>query len=119
MARTLLSVSSQVAFGPVGNSAAVPAMEALGLTVFAVPTIVLSHHPGHGKPAGLRVPAADLAAMIDSLQALGVLDGLSGVLTGYFAANDQIHGLARAIRKLKAANPRMIYLCDPVIGGES
>jgi pyridoxine kinase len=119
MAATVLSISSQVAFGPVGNSAAVPAMEALGMTVFALPTIVLSHHPGHGKPAGVRIPAADLAAMIDSLHALGVLDGLSAVLTGYFAANDQIHGLARAIGRLKAENPQVIYLCDPVIGGEA
>ncbi|MGH7187358.1 MAG: pyridoxal kinase, partial [Pseudomonadota bacterium] len=43
-----LSISSHVAYGPVGNSAAVPAMEWLGLTVHALPTVVLSNHPGHG-----------------------------------------------------------------------
>jgi pyridoxine kinase len=94
-------------------------MEALGLTVFPLPTIVLSHHPGHAKPAGLRIPAADLASMIDSLDALGVLDGLSAILTGYFAANDQIYGVARAVKKLKAKNPEALYLCDPVIGSEA
>jgi pyridoxine kinase len=119
MAATVLSVSSQVAFGPVGNSAAVPAMEALGLTVYAVPTIVLSHHPGHAKPAGLRVPAADFAAILASLLNLGVLDGLGAVLTGYFAANDQIFSIARLIAQLKQKNPELVYLCDPIIGSET
>ena len=116
--KTVLSISSQVVFGPVGNSASVPAMEALGATVYALPTIILSHHPGHGRPAGLRLPAPDLAAMIDSLEALGALRGLSAVLTGYFAANDQIFGVARAIRRLKEIDPDLLYLCDPVIGSE-
>jgi pyridoxine kinase len=118
MSNTVLSISSQVAFGPVGNSASVPAMESLGLTVYALPTIVLSHHPGHAKPVGHRIPAPDLAAMIGSLESLGVLRGLDAVLTGYFAANDQIFGVARAIRRLKEMNPALIYLCDPVIGSE-
>lgn len=118
MTRKVLSISSQVAFGPVGNSASVPAMEALGVTVYPLPTVVLSHHPGHGEPAGLRVPAADLSAMIDSLESLGVLRGLSAVLTGYFCANDQIFGVARAIRRLKEDDSSLVYLCDPVIGSE-
>jgi pyridoxine kinase len=113
-----LSISSQVAYGPVGNSAAVPAMEWLGLTVHALPTIVLSNHPGHGRPAGLRVAARDLAAMIDTLEALGVLDQCSGIMTGYFAANDQIHAIARTLRKLKERKPALVYLCDPVLGDD-
>ena len=57
----LLSISSQVAFGPVGNSAAVPALQARGHEVLAIPTIMLSNHPGHGPPAGFRTTADDLA----------------------------------------------------------
>ena len=114
----VLSISSQVAFGPVGNSAAVPAMERHGFTVCAVPTIVLSFHPGHGPPAGLRVPARDLSAILDSLVGLGVLAGCRGVLTGYFAANDQIFGVARTIRTMKTVNPSLLYLCDPVLGDD-
>lgn len=119
MTGSVLSISSQVAYGPVGNSAAVPALERLGVTVYAVPTVVLSHHPRHAKPAGLRIPAADLAAMLESLFALGVLDRLTAVLTGYFAANDQIFGVARMIARLRAKNPSLLYLCDPVIGDDA
>ena len=94
-------------------------MEALGLTVYPVPTIVLSHHPGHAKPAGVHIPAADLAAILASLLNLGVLDGLNAVLTGYFAADDQIFSTARLIAQLKQKNPELIYLCDPIIGSET
>jgi len=114
----IVSISSQVAYGTVGNSAAVPAMQALGATVHAVPTIVLSFHPGLGTPAGFRIPARDLAALLDALEALGVFDGIAAVLTGYFAADDQIYAVQRIIARMKQHNSRLLYLCDPVIGDE-
>lgn len=112
----ILSISSHVAFGPVGNSAAVPAMQALGHEVLAVPTIILSNHPGHGKPAALRMPASDLAAMLGALEGLGALATCAAVMTGYFAANDQIHSVVRMIRRMKEKNPALYVLVDPVIG---
>lgn len=112
----ILSISSQVAYGPVGNSAAVPALQALGHEVLTVPTIILSNHPGHGPPAVLRMPAADLGAILGALENLGALDGCGAVMTGYFAANDQIYGVARMIRRMKEANPSLMVLADPIIG---
>ena len=112
----ILSVSSQVAFGPVGNTAAIPAMQAAGHEVLGVPTIILSNHPGHGKPAALRMPAPDLAAMLGTLDDLGALSSCGAVMTGYFAANDQIYGTARMIRRMKEKNPSLFVLVDPVIG---
>lgn len=112
----ILSISSQVAYGPVGNTAAVPAMQALGHEVFSVPTIILSNHPGHGRPVALRIPAPDLAAMLGTLDELGVLASCDAVMTGYFAANDQIHGAARMIRRMREMNPALFVLVDPVIG---
>ena len=112
----ILSISSQVAHGPVGNTAAVPALQALGHEVLSVPTIILSNHPGHGKPAALRMPAPDLAAILGTLDGLGALASCGAVLTGYFAANDQIYGAARIIRRMKENNPGLFVLVDPVIG---
>jgi pyridoxine kinase len=114
----VLSISSQVAYGTVGNSAAVPAMEALGVTVHAVPTVILSNHPGLGVPAGFRVEARNLAAILGALDDLGLLRQCVGVLTGYFAANDQVHGVARLIRRMKDANPSLYVLCDPILGDD-
>ncbi|MGB9142385.1 MAG: pyridoxal kinase, partial [Aestuariivirga sp.] len=90
MPRQVLSISSQVAYGPVGNSASVPALQAAGFTAIQIPTIILSNHPGLGKPTGVKLPAAELAAILKSLEGLGVLDSCVGVMTGYFAAADQI-----------------------------
>ncbi len=114
----VLSISSQVAFGPVGNSAAAPGMESLGLTVHQVPTIILSNHPGHGEPAGFRTEARHLGGILGALENLGVLQQCAAVLTGYFAANDQVFGVARAIRRMKEKNPKLYYLCDPVLGDD-
>jgi pyridoxine kinase len=112
----ILAISSQVAYGPVGNTAAVPALQAMGHEVLGLPTIILSNHPGHGRPVALRMPAPDLAAMLGALEQLGALQSCGAVMTGYFAANDQIHGVARMIRRMREANPKLFVLVDPVIG---
>lgn len=108
----ILAISSQVAWGPVGLTAAVPALQARGHEVIALPTVTLSNHPGHGKPAGVRTQPDDMRAMLDALTALGVLEGCDAVLTGYFAAPQQVDEAARII----LANPTAFVLVDPVIG---
>jgi pyridoxine kinase len=114
----VLSISSQVAYGPVGNSAAVPALESLGLTVHQIPTVILSNHPGLGEPAGFRTEARNIGGILGALENLGVLQKCSAVLTGYFAASDQVFSVARAIRRMKEANRELFYLCDPVLGDD-
>ena len=56
--RAVIVISSHVARGSVGNRAAVFALETLGHPVWAVPTVLLPWHPGHG-PATRIVPDAD------------------------------------------------------------
>lgn len=108
----ILSVSSQVVWGPVGNSAALPALQAAGHEVLGLPTVILSNHPGHGPPAGLRTGADVMARMLDTLEDLGALDGLDAVLTGYFAAPEQIE----AVENLLARIDVPMILVDPVLG---
>lgn len=114
----ILAISSQTVYGPVGNAAAVRALEWLGHTAYAVPTVILSFHPGHGKPAGLRVAGRDLGGMLGALEELGVLASCHGIMTGYFAADEQIHAVERTIRRMKQRAPALLYLCDPVIGDD-
>jgi pyridoxine kinase len=110
--RQVLTISSQVAAGPVGNSAIVPALIALGVTPVAVPTILLSNHPGHGRPEGLGVPAEKLTRMLDRLVELDFLTEDTVVLTGYFAHADQVEAVATFLNSFN----RSYYLCDPVLG---
>jgi pyridoxine kinase len=118
MPRQVLSISSQVAYGLVGNSASVPALQAAGFTVSQIPTIILSNHPGLGKPSGVKLPATELEAILKSLDALGALDTCVGVMTGYFASADQIRVAASFIRKIKDKNPSLYVLVDPVLGDD-
>jgi pyridoxine kinase len=118
MPRQVLSISSQVAYGPVGNSASVPALQAAGFTVSQIPTIILSNHPGLGKPSGVKLPAAEIEAILKSLEALGALDTCLGVMTGYFASADQIKVAASFIRKMKNKNAGLYVLVDPVLGDD-
>lgn len=108
----VLTISSQVAAGPVGNSAIVPALLALGVTPIALPTIMLSNHPGHGKPEGIAVPAEALAAMLKRLTDLGFIQEDAIILTGYFANAGQIDAVAPFINRSAKAT----YICDPVLG---
>jgi pyridoxine kinase len=111
MAR-VLAISSQVVYGPVGLNCIVPALQSGGHEVLAIPTILLSNHPGHGKPEGRATAPADLAAMIAALEKLGALENLDAVITGYFASAEQIEIVAGLIARLKCR----IILIDPVLG---
>ena len=108
MAR-ILAISSQVVYGPVGLSAIVPALQAQGHDVLAMPTVVLSYHPGHGTPARCSIDVAALMAAVDSIGALNTLDA---IITGYFATAEQVLETAKLIKKLR---PKIV-LVDPVIG---
>ena len=118
MPRQVLSISSQVVYGPVGNSASVPALQAAGFTVSQVPTIILSNHPGLGKPSGVKLPAPEIKAILKTLNGLGVLDNCIGVMTGYFASADQIQIAASFIRQMKKKSPSLYILVDPVLGDD-
>ena len=69
-------ISSHVARGTVGNRAAVFALEILGFPVWAVPTVMLPWHPGHG-PAPRIVP--DAAEFSDFMAALAASPHLGEV----------------------------------------
>jgi pyridoxine kinase len=117
-AAIVLAMSSQVVYGPVGNSAAVPAMQALGMNVLGLPTVLLSHHPGHGPPVRQVIAAEMLEAMLEHLASHGWLDGIAGVMTGYFVDRAQVEVAAGAVARLKELRPDLVYLCDPIIGDD-
>jgi pyridoxine kinase len=117
MAR-ILAISSQVVYGPVGNTAAVPPMLAMGHEVMQVPTIILSHHPGHGAPAAQKISDDVFSALLASIYHAGALQKISAVMTGFFASPDQITATARLIESLRNRQPDMMVLVDPVIGDD-
>jgi pyridoxine kinase len=114
----ILALSSEVVYGPVGNSAAVPGLQSLGIAVLALPTVLLSNHPGHGVPVKVALAAADLAAMLDRVLAGGWLDGLAGILTGYFTDAGQVAVVAERLVRIRHRAPDVTILCDPILGDD-
>lgn len=114
----VLSIQSEVVHGHVGNGAARFALQRLGFDVWAVPTVLLSNHPGHGRFRGETIAAAQLGGLVEGLAAHGWLGRCAGVISGYLGAADQARVVADAVRRVKAANPKALYLCDPVFGDE-
>jgi pyridoxine kinase len=117
MAR-VLALSSYVAFGSVGLAAIVPALQWLGHEVMALPTVVLSNHPGYAHSAGEPIPPEQLAAMLDALEANGWLATTDAVLTGYLPTPAHVAVARAAVEHVRRANADMLYLCDPVFGDE-
>jgi pyridoxine kinase len=112
----LLSIQSHVAYGHVGNSAAVFALQRLGVEVWPIHTAELSNHPGYGDFRGRVADAAAIRDLVAGLAARGALPRCDGVLSGYVGAAAIGAEILAAVGQIKAANPAARYCCDPVIG---
>jgi pyridoxine kinase len=113
---TILSIQSHVAYGHVGNSSAVFPMQRLGCEVWAVNTVQFSNHPGHGGFRGRTFDGAMIRDVVQGIADRGVMPHCDGVLSGYLGAADIGEAILDAAALAKAANPRALWCCDPVIG---
>jgi pyridoxine kinase len=112
----VLLVQSRVAYGHVGNAAAVFPLQCLGIEAWALDTVVFSNHTGHGRWRGDVVAAETVAALFEGIADLGVLPSLDAVLSGYIGTTETGAVLLDIVGRVKAANPKAIFCCDPVIG---
>ncbi|CAA7623821.1 pyridoxal kinase PdxY [Magnetospirillum sp. UT-4] len=115
---TILSIQSAVAWGHVGNSAAVFALQRLGHEVVAVDTVQFSNHPGHPVWAGRSHDPAHVAEVLEGLDAGGVLAGCRAALSGYLGQAASGEAMLAAVARVKAADRSAPYLCDPVMGDD-
>lgn len=112
----ILSIQSSVAYGHVGNSAAVFPLQRLGAEVWAIDTVQFSNHPGHGTWTGRVAAGAEIAAIVDGIERLGVLAECDAVLSGYLGDEGAGAAMLEAVARVRAANPAALYCCDPVMG---
>ncbi|AOY01235.1 pyridoxal kinase PdxY [Jeongeupia sp. USM3] len=112
----VLSIQSHVVYGHAGNSAAVFPMRRLGVDVWPINTVQFSNHTQYGRWAGQALEQSQITALVDGIAAIGALDRCDAVLSGYLGAPEQAAYVIEAVRRVKAANPRAVYLCDPVMG---
>lgn len=112
----ILTISSQVIHGSVGNRATQTVLAQFGHRVWSLPTILLPWHPGHGKGHRTVIEPEAFEAMVEDLIQSPRLNALHGIMTGYLGAPEHAEIVARLILRIKSINPDTVYLCDPVMG---
>ena len=79
----LLSIQSRVAYGHVGNAAAVFPLQRLGHDVWPIDTVGFSNHLGYPTWRGRTHTVAEVREILDGLDLLGALKSCDAVLSGY------------------------------------
>ncbi len=115
-AGAVIVISSHVIRGSVGNRAAVFALETLGYPVWAMPTVILPWHPGHGPSTRVTIGEEEFNRLIDDLIRAPWIGEVRAVLSGYLGGAHQAEGVARLVEALREKNPDLFYACDPVMG---
>jgi pyridoxine kinase len=112
----ILSIQSAVAYGHVGNSAAVFPLQRIGVEVLPVYTVNFSNHTGYGAWRGPLIDPEDVRAVITGVEDRGVFPQIDVVLSGYQGGVGIGDVIVDAVKRVKEANPSAIYACDPVMG---
>lgn len=112
----ILSIQSHVAYGHVGNASAVFPMQRLGVEVWPIHTVQFSNHTGYGAWKGRVFDAAMIDEVMEGIADRAVLGSCDGVVSGYMGSDEIGAAILRAVARVRAANPKAIYCCDPVIG---
>lgn len=112
----ILSIQSAVAYGHVGNSAAVFPLQRIGVEVLPVYTVNFSNHTGYGAWRGPLISPDDVRDVILGIEERGVLGEIDVVLSGYQGSDGIGDVILDAVARVKSANPNAVYSCDPVMG---
>jgi pyridoxine kinase len=112
----ILSIQSAVAYGHVGNAAAVFPLQRIGAEVLPVNTVNFSNHTGYGEWRGSLIDPTEVHEIILGIEDRGQLPQIDVVLSGYQGGIGIGDVIVDAVRRVKEANPSALYACDPVMG---
>ncbi|MBC6417078.1 MAG: pyridoxal kinase [Rhodospirillales bacterium] len=112
----IISVSSHVAFGHVGNASLSFPLYRLGIGVVPVMTVLLSNHLGYERYGGQILPGEMVAKVLQGLIDLGVIANSDAFLSGFLGTPETAEATADAVAAFKAARPRAPFCLDPVLG---
>ena len=112
----LLSLQSHVAYGHVGNRAAVFPLQRHGFDVTAIHTVQFSNHTGYGEFTGEVFSPAHLMDVLNGIEARGALARMQALLTGYLGDERTGDVALEALARIRRHQPHALYCCDPVMG---
>ncbi|KAG1678543.1 Pyridoxal kinase [Nymphon striatum] len=113
----VLSIQSHVVHGYVGNKSATFPLQLHGFEVDAINSVQLSNHTvGYKKFTGQVLKSADLNDLFSGLCTNDIVKRYSHLLTGYIGSDSFLEEVCNVIKTMKAENPNLLYVCDPVMG---
>ncbi|HEX2527626.1 MAG TPA: pyridoxal kinase PdxY [Geminicoccus sp.] len=112
----ILSIQSHVAYGHVGNCAAVFPLQRLGFEVWSVNTVQFSNHTGYGVWKGHANTVEQIREILSGVEARGAFGRVQAVVSGYLGDPLLGDAVLETVAKVRAARPGAVYACDPVMG---
>ncbi|KAG6581217.1 Pyridoxal kinase, partial [Cucurbita argyrosperma subsp. sororia] len=113
----VLSIQSHTVQGYVGNKSAVFPLQLLGYDVDPINSVHFSNHTGYPTFKGQVLNGEQLWDLIEGLEENELLY-YTHLLTGYIGSVSFLNTVLKVVDKLRSANPKLIYVCDPVMGDE-
>lgn len=118
LAPRVLSIQSHVVHGYVGNKSATFPLQLCGFEVDAINSVQFSNHTGYKVFKGQVLDETQLGDVFEGLQQNQLEDKYTHLLTGYIGNENFLRRVAGIVKTLRAANPQLVYLCDPVMGDD-
>lgn len=116
MPRFVLTIQSHVAYGYVGNTAAVFPLQLMGFSPIVINTVQFSNHTNHPTTRGMVFSADHIRDIILGIRERGLMPKIEGLLSGYLGDVSVGSIVMDLAREIKEANPHALWCCDPVMG---
>nr|XP_011465167.1 PREDICTED: pyridoxal kinase isoform X1 [Fragaria vesca subsp. vesca] len=113
----VLSIQSHTVQGYVGNKSAVFPLQLLGYDVDPINSVQFSNHTGYPTFKGQVLNGEQLWELIQGLESNDLLY-YTHLLTGYIGSVSFLSTVLEVVNKLRSVNPKLRYVCDPVMGDE-
>ncbi|KAJ8012688.1 hypothetical protein DPEC_G00045490 [Dallia pectoralis] len=113
----VLSIQSHVVRGYVGNKSASFPLQVLGFEVDSINSVQFSNHTGYAHWKGQVLTAEELNVLYDGIK-LNNVHHYDYVLTGYSRDTSFLKTVVDIVQELKRLNPKLVYVCDPVMGDQ-
>ncbi|ETN59031.1 pyridoxal kinase [Anopheles darlingi] len=115
----VLSIQSHVVHGYAGNKSAVFPLQVLGFEVDQINSVQFSNHTGYKNGfKGQVLNETQLAEVYSGLVDNELHKLYTHLLTGYVGNPAFLREIANILKSLRAANSKLIYVCDPVMGDD-
>ncbi|KAI5559427.1 hypothetical protein POPTR_017G129000v4 [Populus trichocarpa] len=111
----VLSIQSHTVQGYVGNKSAVFPLQLLGYDVDPVNSVQFSNHTGKLL---ILLHSISLRYTVRCLSICIIQAWSPSQITGYIGSVSFLNTVLEVVKKLRSINPKLTYVCDPVLGDE-